>query len=1324
MAPIFVSGVLFMSLLLGTRSNLDPGQAVYSERIEIPNSSIEGDFLEIDIGHLYINDVPSGRSGTVSAGDIVQVRLNSPNDYGASAIAYVRQADQLVGYFAAITSNSLDYTYDSRYNSLFSFEPPADNNYVPNCPERLVGLSTSGVQLGVYGLTSAPVVSDCLNSAVVLDFQRNKVTVFDTDTKTVFKVLRDGEGPCSEISLYDADQLKIGQAIAYHKSGTIVVYDSTFSRSATYSLPNVEHIAYHGNFLYAVVRGQTNLVRYTINPITLALTAQTSIPLVEKASYLFGTANGVFACTNSGIITVADAIVVSLAETVRSGYVDYLANIVYLTHGFSKNISIVDLNTNAVTSIAVADAIFLDAIAVQPDGRIYVNDLEAKKVFVRASNNADWDLTFPAYGILLADQIYLADIYSDIPSKITTESLMYVVDDVMFLDEDGILLGTTNETGALELTASNRPVPVKLFPPNDYAILLKNGTPTSNETTIVAGDILSIQYVYDWDLPNPIFMGIVVNQTVYEIEAFADDLQIVPSQFIFESQYGVARNTQATSNVITVVGLDRLVNISSPNATILIGGNPVSQPYLLKNGDEISLRISSGPDYCDDVVALLQFEDRFTAPFLVSTLAEPSVPGDPIITIPAITFAETFDCLLGREIISPKFKAMYGHDPITLTIPDLYDATFIYNDVDVGRTVTYHTSNTLQIRLRTTYNYGTPHHVVIHSCGAVFEWIAWTVGDNTPDAFDFGSIVGLSIKERAESNTVTVTGISPDTAITLKFPYGVLPKINGQPIPLAEVDLDYRGVLLRDYRYSTRMSPGDTIQLSGYARPIHGTEQNIPVYIGSRRGYWTLGTFSILESESDARQLTAALSNTTEFDYTGNTVQFATLLQAEVTTSNQPVVTPTEYSVITYSAETSPTSYITGTETLSDSITDTPALEFVNVNHPMYAAIGHTTLDVQANGSYVLFDAIPTESFIAGNQHFSDYIRIPEVSKSSDFATGMSYSETIAHNLAGQYFIGDAEYTNETSVFTIADTLGTEFFQHNFYEGELEVVIPVEAIVFEYSAYLIDRQPAEIVKDVIVDYFPEYLKFQEVFNYSANIEVESQFDFQQNFWVTTSLEDQIVVPNPDPVEYDPEYVHDKVHPVNYTDPTFTPRESSAEVYVDPDYETVRQNPYAYVEGDYQVAAGHTPVYVEIDTTYHSANLVTAEPNAVDIELSSDLLEFEQSGAIVSAPSTRYVINANMFDPTDRSLTAVITMPDITVEPINDFTRTPLPNVTHPGYFANHTSAVADALRWGKENGTFYTVRNPEKGWFWTEIVECANLCNPNDCPPEGYIQGG
>lgn len=1314
-----------MSLLLGTRSNLNPGQAVYSERIEIPNSSIEGDLLSIDIGHLYINDVPSGRSGTVSAGDIIQVRLNSPNNYGESAVAYVTQAGQLVGYFAAITQNSLDFTFDARYNSLFSFEPPSSESYVPSCPERLIGLSTSGATLGTYALAAATVNSPCKNVAVVLDFQRDKVTVFDTDTKSVFKILRDGRGPCSEISLYDADQLKIGQVVAYHKSGTIVVYDSTFSKSAEYSLPNVEHISYHGNFLYAVVRGQTNLVRFTINPITLTLSAQTSVTMVQKASFLFGTANGVFACTNSGIVTVSDSIVVSLAEPVRSGYVDYIQNIVYLTHGFSKNISVVNLNTNNVSTITIADAIFLDTIAAQPDGRIYVNDTEAKKIFVRASNNADWDLTFPGYGILLADQIYVADIYSDIPSKIVTESLLYSVDDVMFTDEDGVLVGTTNETGALELLTSNRAVNVKLFPPNTYATLLKNGTPVADETSVVAGDILSIRYTYGWDLPNPIFMGVIVNQSVYEVEAFADDLQIVPNDFVFQSQHGVNFNTPITSNVITVAGLDRLVSISSPNAAILINGNVVTQPYLLKNGDDLSLRITSGPTHCSDVVALLHLEDRFTAPFLVSTLPEPRPQGLPPLAIPAIQFADTMDCLLGREVISPKFKAMYGHDPIELTIPELYDATFIYNDVDVGRTVTYRTSNTLQIKLRTTYNYGTPHHVVIHSCHANFEWTAWTVGDNTPDAFDFGTIVGLSIKERAQSNIVTVSGISPDTAVTLKFPYGVLPIINGQPIPLAIVDLDYRGVLLRDYRYNTRMSPGDTIQLSGYARPIHGTEQNIPVYIGSRRGYWTLGTFQILEPDLDHRQQSIGLSNSIEFDSRSSEVQFVSLLQAEVTTSNQPVVSSTSLQAITSSVETQTVPYINGTETTSDSIVDTLELQYINVNHPMYDSIGVHGVDVQANGNYVLFEPVPNETFVAGNQLLSDNERVPEIAKSSEFITGTSFTGTIVHNLSSQYIIGDAEYVNESSVFNSANFLGTEFFQHNLYEGELEIVIPVDAIVFHQNVYLVDRQPAEVVKDVIVDYVPEYMKFQEVFNYSGNIEVEAQYDFQQNFWVTTSLEDQIVIPNPDPVQYDPEYIHAKVHPVNYSDPHYVPQETSAEVYVDPEYETVKQNPYAYVDGDFVAAAGHTPVYIEVESVYHAANLITSDSySEVHVEPASDLLQFENNGYIVSVPSTRYVINANMFDPTDHSMFAVINVPDVTVEPINDFTRTPQPNTTHPGYFDNHAQAVADAYRWGMVNGTFYTIRIPEKGWCWTEVVECANLCNPNDCPPEGYIQGG
>jgi hypothetical protein len=80
--------------------------------------------------------------------------------------------------------------------------------------------------------------------------------------------------------------------------------------------------------------------------------------------------------------------------------------------------------------------------------------------------------------------------------------------------------------------------------------------------------------------------------------------------------------------------------------------------------------------------------------------------------------------------------------------------------------------------------------------------------------------------------------------------------------------------------------------------------------------------------------------------------------------------------------------------------------------------------------------------------------------------------------------------------------------------------------------------------------------------------------------------------------------------------------------------------------------------------------------------------------------------------------------ELSVEQSRTYLRSPQPNTLHPGYFATKELAEANAIAHGYGIGQFYALDVEEKGWAWTRVIPCSNLCNPDDCPPSGYIHGG
>lgn len=1447
-----------MLLVFESRTDLLPGQTVKSNKIVIENTGIDGDVISIDRGSLYVNDVPVGTSHRVFPDDNICIQLSSPNDNGQSAHAIVRSNGQIVGYFAVVTQNTQTFSYDTRYDSRFAFDPPVDVGWTAGSDRSIVKLNADGVVEGTYDLDSAPVSGKATNAVVVLDYHRDNVTVFNTSTNTVLKTIAGG-GPCAELSVYDSDFIKIGQVIAFNKDNQVVVLDDTFSVASSFNFVNPAHIAHNGNFLYVSALNSNKYTRYNFNLQTLEVSSPAEFTLTEIILGIVPVGNDVYFATESGLVNTIDSVVAATDDPIRSMHYDLTSNTVLASHGIAGNASVINMTTFAVSKITIPNAVFIDTVYMLPDGRTYLVDTETKKLHIRGPINRDIDLGFPALGIAATGSLYVGNIYPDLPSKISTDPLIYELDSTEFVDVEDVPIGSSGATGEIAVISANKLLNVSLIPTDTYATLLKNGSPVSSPTTVTTNDVLSIGYTYDYDLHIPIVLALVVDQQVFHLEAYADNQQIVPFNMVFESQLNRPTNTYIQSNGVLVSGLDRPVEVTSPNATIFIDGFPVTQPHLLENGQTVSLEVLTPPTDCSNIVGLLDFEGRFQAPFMVST---PSVidPQNPPY-LPTLEFGQKFDCPLGAYVYSDITMSGGYFDPIELIIPDIFEATFFRSGQNLGRSVVLLPNTTgIQIRVKTTYNYDAPHHIPVHSCLRNFSFIAWTDGDNIPDEFDFGFIDGVSIKDRLLSDVVTFNGIGNNVKIDLRLPYNTRAIVNGIRLPFSSNKLDWRDVLLRDNYYTVEVSRGDTIQLEGFGRPDHGTLHKFPVYIGARKGFWTIKTYDLEDVGYDVRHSQGEIVSGYEYTYTNNIITLPEHYDI-ADNWNAPVVTTTAPS-----AEVGSTGYLYADNPRQAETTSAPVLSSASAE--VYADTSHilvTSLDseVETSGSN-LIEVEPNYTFgvSANAQYVTDLNKGAYVNPTSGYEVQTYFNEVNAFVNGQVVFSQLPEFivNRQSSEIVVNNPREYEFHTFAFYESvAMDPVpsLPIDVIVYTDSWVTVNIPDYLVNTTVEVSYTPVYMREQEVFNYAASPTFMPAYETNTHPWFITNNPEVEVAPPIKEVLYTPEYEWAAPPAEVVFTPEYVYEQQPATVSYDANYEIVAgskelsvvrdqaihstSNEYfadnvrdvevgatGYHEGVRSVfviieqgdivlpdpgdigviscgissASGGTgitekyhelgpvPGYVEIEynmfgapdqmEVFYNNNLVlttggpvsyegkfafyypgpgNGRPTACMVRMTGSdgtrweylvkcpqypydgdtgqntadgpVYEVGPNPAIfadrnleyLTVGSNQVIANIGIFDNDTRGTSYELAVPDVEYF-LKQYERTPQPNQLHPGYFASHADAVADAYSWGAVNGTFYTIQVPEKGWAWTLIIECANLCNPNDCPPAGYIHGG
>lgn len=795
---------------------------------------------------IEVNGTLSGQDVSVDNGDQIRIRLRSASSIGRPITVYIQQDGVLVGSYTVITSNLYDFYYDEAYDLLYSFETLS-----PWTPAPLYSLKTfdlTGAQTGSYGLDTVS-SGRILRNLLILDYHRNMVSVFDTQNKVVIKQIG-GQGPVDSADLYDVNDQKILTYVAFNESGHIAVLNDLFDVVNNVSHANVSSIHVQGNQLFATEKYGTEVTVYDISGNNLSLSDVFAIP--DVIIDLFSYNNDVYVLTKTGLHNLNGDRLAALAAQPRDSVV--VNGVLWVTHGQFNYVSKVNLSDFSVQQeIVDADTVFLDSIAAQGNGRIYISDIDTSKIYVRGDTSAEWNIGVTDFGIVLSDQLYVPDLYSTIPDKIQREQLLYVLDKTDFVNIDNIVPGTTTTTGAMHLIASNKEILVTLLESSSGLQLLKNNLPVAAQTTIQTGDTLAVRCFWSFETPNPLSIGIIVDQQIHEITLFGSSANIVPNglSFIPLKQQNVSELVY--SNVVSIQGLSQSVEISSTTANLIVNGLLVASPTLINNGDTLQLSVTTPDQGCETIEAVVDFDGRYQALWTISTYTE--VPVNPVNL-----FFDTVENIPLSGYAVSSVSVVTTSEPTELTVSSIYEAQIILNGViQTDKTVLVDQGDLVSVRVKTSYNYKAPHTVNLYCCYDVFQFTAWTIGSNVPNAFDLGALTDLSIKDRV-TTSMQLMGISDDVRLRLVIPHHTYPYHNGVPLVTDSSLLDYRGVLLRDHVVYITASESDTITLDGYPKPEHGTTQTLPLSINKRVGDWTLSTFEIFDLERTVEHKYAMLT--------------------------------------------------------------------------------------------------------------------------------------------------------------------------------------------------------------------------------------------------------------------------------------------------------------------------------------------------------------------------------------------------------------------------------------------------------------------------------
>jgi hypothetical protein len=237
-----------------------------------------------------------------------------------------------------------------------------------------------------------------------------------------------------------------------------------------------------------------------------------------------------------------------------------------------------------------------------------------------------------------------------------------------------------------------------------------------------------------------------------------------PDAFSFVTQTSVARNTTVVSNGVTVSGINTPAAISVTGGEYSIGGGPyTSSAGTIASGQTVTVRLTSSASYATTTSAALTI-GGVSASFGVTTENEPADT-----TPDAFSFVAQTSVARNTTVVSNAVTISGINTPAATSVSG--GEYSIGGGPYTSGAATIASGQSVTVRLTSSASYATTTTATLTIGGVSRTFTVTTENapapDNTPDPFSFATKTNVNPNTTQSSETVSITGITAGTTISV-----------------------------------------------------------------------------------------------------------------------------------------------------------------------------------------------------------------------------------------------------------------------------------------------------------------------------------------------------------------------------------------------------------------------------------------------------------------------------------------------------------------------------------------------------------------------------
>ncbi len=383
-------------------------------------------------------------------------------------------------------------------------------------------------------------------------------------------------------------------------------------------------------------------------------------------------------------------------------------------------------------------------------GTVNLNDSVVVRVTSAADFSTPTDATLTIGGV--------SDVFTA-----TTAAMDSIPEAFTFTDQFDVIQSSPITSEPVIVSGINSPAAISIVG-GEYEIN-GSGTFTTEPGTVNLNDSVVVRVTSAADFSTPTDATLIIGgvSDIFTVTTLTDPTDTVPDQFIFVDQVDIERNTQLSSNSITITGIGAPVSITIAGGEYEINGSGTftADAGTVESGDTVIVRQTSSASFAtptDVTLTVGGVSDVFT----LTTLVEDTTP-EPF------TFTDQTDVALSTIVVS---------DQITVTgINSLAPISIIAGEYEINGSGTFTTeagtvnvNDVIVVRQTSSASFSTSTAATLIIGGISDNFDVTTLADPSdiiPDPFSFIDQVDVAINTQIESAPVTITGINQLTAISI-----------------------------------------------------------------------------------------------------------------------------------------------------------------------------------------------------------------------------------------------------------------------------------------------------------------------------------------------------------------------------------------------------------------------------------------------------------------------------------------------------------------------------------------------------------------------------